>query len=86
MWWRVRPPIVARFPQFGKSTELDLSGTCEIAIEASFTVVTILVMVLVVSDSSTTMAAGLEPEKNTKMRRRFKSEWLQQQLWRQKQL
>ena len=69
---------MARFPQFGKSIELDLNGTCEIAIGASFTAVTILVMVLVVLDSSTTMATGSEPETNTKMRRRFKSEWLQQ--------
>ena len=75
-WRHVRPSIVAGFPQFDKSTELDLYGTCEITIGASFTTATILAVVLVVLHSSRTVATGPKPETNTKMHRRFNSEWL----------
>ena len=69
--------MVVGFPWFGRLMELDLNGTCEIAIGANFIAVTILAVVLAVSNSSTTMAVGLEPKTNTKMHQRFNNEWLE---------
>ena len=63
-----------KFNLTGKSAKLDLSGTCEIAIGASFMESTILAMVLVVSNSLTTVAAGLEPETNIEICQRFNNE------------
>ena len=77
---RVKAPMAAGFPQFDRSAELDLNGTCEITIKASFTAVTVLAVVLTVSDSSTMVTTGLEPETNTELCRRFNGEWLQMQL------
>ena len=77
---RLKAPMAARFPRFGRSAELDLSGTCENTIEASFTTGTVLAVVLMMSDSSTMVTVGLEPKMNTKMCPRFNGEWLQLQL------
>ena len=76
-WRRVRAPMAIGFPWFGMSTELNLNGICEIAIGANFTAMTILAVVLAVSNSSTMMFVGLEPETNTKMHQRFNNKWLQ---------
>ena len=77
---RLKAPMATRFPRFSRSAELDLSGTCENTIEASFTTATVLAVVFTMSDSSTMVTASPKPKTNTKMRQRFNGEWLQLQL------
>ena len=63
-WGHVQAPMTTRLPRLSRSRRSDHCGTYKKLIRARYTVKTVSVVVYVVRDSLTMIAAGLEPKDN----------------------